>query len=174
MAPLAPPDLTVRLATADDAPILAQLVGELAAYERREDENRCTPEALRAEMTAGDRVLEAVLAFVGSEPVGMAGFFQTYSTFAARRGLYLEDLYVREAWRHRGVGAAILRQVAQVALGRDLGRVEWTTLIWNTAAIEFYEALGATPNAAWTTYRLTGAWLQKVAQGCAMRPSKQP
>ncbi|MHC5067832.1 MAG: GNAT family N-acetyltransferase [Planctomycetota bacterium] len=153
------------MATTDDAPVLAGLIAELADFERLAEINRCTPENLAAELCAEDGVLQAVVARINDEIVGMAGFFVTYSTFAAKRGIYLEDLYVRDEYRHHGVGTALLRYVANIAVERDYGRMEWTTLLWNTDATEFYEALGATPNDAWTAYRLIGGSLQRLASG---------
>lgn len=158
------PHLILREATVDDAEVLSRLVAELAAYEDLSADNRCTVEAIRDELGRGDRALEAVLAEIDGEVVGMATFFQTYSTFAAKRGLYLEDIYVVAEHRHKGVGTAILRHVVRLARERGYGRVEWTTLLWNTPAIEFYETLGATPNDAWTTYRLSGEWMERLAE----------
>ena len=156
------PVLTVRLATADDAAILNEMVAAFAAYERLP--NHSTAEALHFELSRPDRVIEAIIAFIGDKPVGFAVFFPTYSTFVAKRGLYLEDIYVKEEYRNRGVATALLKALAKVAVERDYGRVEFTVLLWNTVAIEFFETLGATPTSAWTTYRLTGEWLQKLAK----------
>lgn len=164
MAEQAPSHLQLRSAGPDDCETLARLVAELAAYEDLSADNRCTAEALRAELSGADHALEAVIAELDGEVVGMATFFQTYSTFAARRGLYLEDIYVIPSHRHHGVGTAILRHIARLARERGYGRVEWTTLLWNTPAIEFYETLGAKPNDAWTTYRLSGEWMERLAQ----------
>ena len=155
--------LTIRMADPGDAEALAGMVCELAEYERLGDINRSTVESLRAELSAPDRVLDACIALESGRPVGMATFFTTYSTFAAKRGLYLEDLFVKPEHRHKGYGTQLLRFVARIAVARDCGRMEWTTLLWNTDAIEFYEALGATPNDAWTTYRLIGDSLQRMA-----------
>lgn len=159
------PNLTLRMASADDAGILNEMVGAFAAYERLP--NHSSVEALHAELSRPDRVMEAVLAFRGATPVGFAVFFQTYSTFIARRGLYLEDIYVREDARNQGVATALLRFIAKIAVERNFGRVEFTVLLWNTVAIEFFEKLGATPTSAWTTYRLSGEWLQKLARESA-------
>ncbi len=156
------PGLTLRMATADDAVILNDMIGAFAAYERLP--NQSTAEAVRAEFARKDRVVEAVLAFLDGVPVGFAVFFQTYSTFIAKRGLYLEDIYVKEDFRNRGIATAILRSLARVALDRQYGRVEFTVLLWNTIAIEFFETLGATPTSAWTTYRLSGDWLTRLAK----------
>ena len=158
-----PENLVLRPAGPDDAEALVGMVEQLAAYENLSADNHCTAEALRHELSQSHRALEAVIAWVGDEPIGMATFFQTYSTFAARRGLYLEDIFVREEHRHYGVGTEILRYVARLARERGYGRMEWTTLLWNTPAIEFYESLGAKPNDAWTTYRLSGEGMDRLA-----------
>ncbi len=162
-------EITLRLATTDDAEVLSDMVRELAEYEHLEASNRCTPQALREELARPDG-LEAVLAECQGYAVGMATFFQTYSTFAAARGLYLEDIFVRPTYRLRGVGTKLLQHIVQLAVDRKYGRVEWTTLIWNTQAIEFYESMGAQPNNAWTTYRLSGERLHRVAQGDTFPP----
>lgn len=154
--------LVVRLATADDATILNEMIAAFAAYERLP--NHSTPDALRHELSRPDRVIEALIAFYDGKPVGFAVFFPTYSTFVAKRGLYLEDIYVKEEFRNRGVATGLLKSLARIAVERDYGRVEFTVLLWNTVAIEFFETLGATPTSAWTTYRLTGEWLQKLAK----------
>jgi len=155
--------IDIRHATAEDAGVISEMVGLLAEYERLADLNRATADSLCRELADSHGVLKAVIAFCDGHPAGMATFFQTYSTFAAKRGLYLEDIYVRNEYRHRGIGTALLRFVARFAAERDFGRMEWTTLLWNTPSIEFYESLGATPNDAWTTYRLSGESLQKLA-----------
>ncbi len=157
-----PPLLTISLAGPDDAPLLATMLQEFAAFERLP--NASTEETIRAELTASDGVLQALIARVDGQPAGFATFFQTYSTFVARRGLYLEDIYVAESYRNRGVATGLLRHLARLAVERKIGRVEFTVLLWNSIAIEFFEGLGATPNSAWTTYRLSGEWLEKLAQ----------
>jgi GNAT superfamily N-acetyltransferase len=155
------PGLVLRMATADDAATLNDMIGTFAAYERLP--NQSTVAALHEELARPDRVMEAVLAFFDGVPVGFAVFFQTYSTFIARRGLYLEDIYVKEHHRNQGIATALLRFISRIAIERNFGRVEFTVLLWNTVAIEFFEKLGATPTSAWTTYRLSGEWLQKLA-----------
>ena len=156
------PGLIVRLATVEDATVLNEMVAAFAAYERLP--NFSTVEALSKELSRPDRVIEALIAFLDGKPVGFAVFFPTYSTFVAKRGLYLEDIYVKEEYRNRGVATGLLKTLAKLAVERDYGRVEFTVLLWNTVAIEFFETLGATPTSAWTTYRLTGEWLQKLAK----------
>jgi GNAT superfamily N-acetyltransferase len=156
-----PDNLTVRLAAPDDAHVLAGMLQEFAAFERLP--NASTEESLRQELSGEAAVLQAVIAFIDGEPVGFATFFQTYSTFAAKRGLYLEDIFVPESQRNKGIATAILRFLARLAVEKKFGRVEFTVLLWNNIAIEFFEGLGATPNSAWTTYRLSGEWLEKLA-----------
>lgn len=155
--------LSLRIGKPADAAVIAEMVGELAVFERVGDQNHSTAETIAAELSASDGVLEVLLAEIGGQAVGMATFFTTYSTFAAKRGLYLEDIYVKPAFRHQGIGSALMFHLAAIARERDCGRMEWTTLLWNTDAIEFYEAMGATPNDAWTTYRLTDGSLRQLA-----------
>ncbi len=155
------PGLIVRLATVEDATVLNEMIAAFAAYERLP--NHSTAESLHNELSRPDRVIEALMAFLDGKPVGFAVFFPTYSTFVAKRGIYLEDVYVKEEYRNRGVATGLLKTLAKIAVERDYGRVEFTVLLWNTVAIEFFETLGATPTSAWTTYRLTGEWLQRLA-----------
>ncbi len=155
------PGIDVRLASADDAEAMNGMIAAFAAFERLP--NSSTVDSLRHELSRPDRVIEAVIAFLDGKPVGFATFFQTYSTFAARRGLYLEDIYVSEEHRNRGIATNILRFIAKLAIARNFARVEFTVLLWNNIAIEFFETLGATPNSAWTSYRLSGEWLAKLA-----------
>ena len=106
---------------------------------------------------------EAVIARVEREAVGFALWFHNYSTFLARPGLYLEDLFVLPDWRGRGVGAALLRHLARIAVERDCGRMEWSVLNWNEPAIGFYRSIGARPMDEWTVYRLAGDDLRRLA-----------
>ena len=163
MAPTAPAGLSMRAADINDVAEVVRLVSALASYEKRESENNLTEEALRQEFESDDCVLSAVLAEVDGQTVGMATIFPTFTTFAGKRGLYIEDLFVIPEFRGQGVGTALLRHIAKVAVDQDCGRIEWTTLLWNTPAVEFYESLGARPNDAWTAYRLSGEWLAKLA-----------
>jgi len=156
------PHLDIRLAGPDDAAVLVAMLRDFADFERLP--NASTEETLRAELGAENGVLQALIVRIDGQPAGFATFFQTYSTFVARRGLYLEDIFVLEAYRNRGVATGLLRHLARIAVDRKIGRVEFTVLLWNNIAIEFFEGLGATPNSAWTTYRLSGEWLEKLAQ----------
>jgi GNAT superfamily N-acetyltransferase len=140
----------------DEADIL-NLIRELADYERLADEVTATP-ALLAEHIFGERpVAETVLAetVAEGEAVGFALFFRNYSTFLGRPGLYLEDLYVRQLYRHQGIGRALLEHLAALARERGYGRMEWSVLDWNRSAIDFYESLGAKAMSEWTVYRLS-------------------
>jgi GNAT superfamily N-acetyltransferase len=153
----------IRAATIEDVPLLLRLVRELAEYERLAHEVSATEEDLRASMFGARPYAEAIVADVDGEAAGFALYFHTFSTFLGRPGLYLEDLYVRPAHRRRGVGEALLRRVAAVACERDCGRMEWAALDWNTPAVDFYKRLGAEPLDDWTTYRVAGESLQRLA-----------
>ncbi|MES1929209.1 acetyltransferase [Salinisphaera dokdonensis CL-ES53] len=149
-------DLTIRSAERADAALILRFVQELAVYEEAADEVVAT-EATVEESLFGDAA--SAFAFIcedAGEPVGFAVCFYNYSTWLARNGLYLEDLYVTPDARGRGAGKALLKYLARLAVEQGCGRFEWSVLNWNTPAIEFYEAAGARPQSEWTTYRLTG------------------
>jgi GNAT superfamily N-acetyltransferase len=150
-------------ATPADVGVLLALIRELAEYERLTDEVIATEERIRESLFGETPRAEAVLARVGDEVAGFALYFHNYSTFLARPGLYLEDLFVRPQFRGRGIGRALLARLASVALERGCGRFEWAVLDWNTDAIGFYESLGAKPMNEWTVYRLSGAALEQLA-----------
>lgn len=159
---------TIRSATPDDATHLVRLIHELAVYEKLEDEAEPDPDALRRHLADDARPrCEALLAVDDetSEAVGFALFFPNYSTFLTRWGVYLEDLYVQPAYRGRGIGFALLRRVAQIAVERGARRLDWAVLDWNAPAIAFYDRLGAEPLDDWTTMRLTGEALRRLAKG---------
>lgn len=155
--------LAIRPATEADVPIIASLIRALARYERLEHEVQLTDDKLRASMFGARRYAEAILAEDGGEAVGFALFFHNYSTFLAQPGIYLEDLYVHESQRGKGVGKALLIELARIAVERDCARLEWAVLDWNVDAIGFYQRLGARPNSEWTVYRLTGESLTRLA-----------
>jgi GNAT superfamily N-acetyltransferase len=153
----------LRSATADDVPLILGFIRGLAAYEKLSHEVEATPEKLRATLFPADGrpAAECVLAFADDAPAGFALFFTTYSTFLARPGLYLEDLFVAPDFRGRGLGKALILHVARLANTRGCGRLEWTVLDWNAPAIAFYESLGAQRKPEWQLCRLTGAALAK-------------
>jgi GNAT superfamily N-acetyltransferase len=156
-------NLRIVPATENDAPLILALIRELADYEKLLPEVTATEEVLRASLFGERRAAEVWLAYEDEAAVGYALFFHNFSTFLGRPGLYLEDLFVRPAWRGRGYGRALLARLAQIALERGCGRMEWSVLDWNAPAIEFYKRLGATSMDEWKTFRLTGAALSDLA-----------
>jgi len=144
--------------------VVAELIWQLARFEKLESEVVMTEELLAKGLFGTPRYAEAVIAEEEGEPIGFALFFHTFSTFLARPGMYLEDLFVLPEHRGQGVGRALLAHLAQLAIERGCGRLEWAVLNWNTEAIRFYERLGARPNSEWTVYRLAGEALQALAR----------
>jgi GNAT superfamily N-acetyltransferase len=155
-------DLRIDPATEGDLPLILQLIRALAAYERLEHAVVATEHDLRESLFGSKPSAEVVLARVGHDAVGFAVWFYSYSTFLARPGLYLEDVFVFPQWRGRGIGRAIVTYLARVAVARNCGRMEWSVLDWNETAIRFYRSLGATPMDEWTAFRLTGDALRKL------------
>jgi GNAT superfamily N-acetyltransferase len=155
--------ISIRPATPDDVPTIAFLIRALSQYEKLEHEVAMTEDKLRDTMFGPRSYAEAVLAEEDGKAVGFALFFHNYSTFLAQPGLYLEDLYVPELQRGKGIGKALLAHLAKIAVERNCGRMEWAVLDWNVDAIGFYEKLGAKPNSDWTVYRLVGDSLNRLA-----------
>jgi GNAT superfamily N-acetyltransferase len=153
----------IRSAAPADVAVILKMIRDLADYEKLADQV-IADEALLKESLFGARpAAEVLLAFAGDEPVGFAVYFHTFSTFLARHGIYLEDLFVVPSWRAKGVGKQLLARVAEIAVERGCGRMEWSVLDWNEPAIGFYKKLGARPMDEWTVYRLTGDVLKTVA-----------
>lgn len=161
------PDIHVRTATAEDASVLHEMVVELAAHEQMSHMCESSPESLHEALTSKDQALHAILAEIDGIPAGMASYFGSYSTFFARRGIYVEDIYVRPAFRYQGVGRALMRELCRQAVATGSGRLEWTTLLWNTSALDFFDSLGAQPSDVWTTYRLSGEFVEQLAHSGA-------
>ena len=159
--------MTIRIkpATPADVPIILQLIRELAEFERLLDEVQATQEQLREQLFGPRPSAEVVIARIGEEVAGFALFFHNFSTVLAKPGIYLEDLYVRQKFRGLGCGEALLRHLAQLALERNCGRLEWSVLDWNVRAIDFYKSLGAVPMSQWTMHRVTGDALTKLGAG---------
>lgn len=157
--------LLLRPATEDDVPLVLSFIRELAGYERLAHEVVATEERLRHTLFGPRPFAEVVLAELEGEAVGFALFFHNYSTFLGLPGIYLEDLYVRPAVRGAGVGRALLRHLARLAVERGCGRLEWWVLDWNEDAIRFYASLGARPMDEWTVFRLDGDALDRLAAG---------
>ena len=154
----------LRPATPADVPLILAFIRDLAAYEKLTDEVTATEAALHATLFGARPAAECVLAFTaGGEPAGFAVYFTTYSTFLAKPGLWLEDLFVRPEHRGQGIGRALLRHLARLANTRGYGRMEWSVLDWNLPAIEFYETFGARRLREWQICRLTGEALARHA-----------
>ena len=163
-------DIRILPATIGDIPLLLQFIKDLAEYEQLADACVATEEDLREHLFGPSATAHAVLAFAGDEPAGFALYFFSFSTFLARPGLYLEDLFVKPAWRKRGIGRALLAQLARIATDRGCGRMEWSVLNWNELALRVYRGIGAQPLNDWTVYRLTGESLTGLAAGAPAVP----
>jgi len=155
--------LSIDPATPQDVPLILDLIRELAEYEREPDAAQATPAQIHDALFGERSAAEAVIARVDGEAAGWALWFQNFSTWTGKPGLWLEDLYVRPQYRRRGVGKALLTWLARLCVERDYGRFEWSVLDWNTAAVEFYRALGAEAMSEWTTQRLSGEALRRLA-----------
>ena len=153
----------IRKATRQDVPLIVSFIRDLAEYERLTNEVKTDAAQLQQHLFGPRPYAEVILAHSGDLPAGFALFFHNFSTFLARPGIYLEDLYVRPEFRGQGIGRALLAHLARLARDRDCGRLEWSVLDWNERAIRFYESLGAAPMNQWTTFRLTGKALERLA-----------
>jgi GNAT superfamily N-acetyltransferase len=158
-----PTTVTLRAATPADTPQILGFIRALAEYERLLDHVVATEATLGAALFGPRPYAEVVIAEDGGTPVGFALFFHTFSTFLGQPGIYLEDLFVIPSARGKGVGRALLAHLAQLAVARGCGRVEWAVLDWNRPAIGFYERLGATLLSDWRICRLTGDALAQLA-----------
>jgi GNAT superfamily N-acetyltransferase len=159
-----PAALKIRPATAADAPLLVQLITELAEYEKLRHEVTATPEGIRQTLFGPRPFAEALIAEWNDEPAGFALFFHNYSTFLARPGIYLEDLFVRTHLRGHKIGLYMLKELAAIAQGRGCPRLDWQVLDWNKPAIDFYDRLGATARRDWLSYRMTGEPLARLSE----------
>lgn len=146
-----------------DVPLILRYIRELARYEKLEEEVVATEEILEEWLFDKEKA-EVIFAVVEGKEVGFALFFRNFSTFLGRAGIYLEDLYVEPAHRGQGIGTALLRELARIAVARGCGRLEWWCLDWNTPSIEFYRSLGAEAMDDWTVYRISGETLSKLAE----------
>ncbi len=160
--------MTIRPAGEADVSAILGLIRELAEFEKLGDACVADEALLRRHLFGAEKAAEALVAEAGdaghSTVVAYAIYFKTFSTFLARPGLYLEDLYVQPAHRHRGIGRGFLRRLAAICARHGYGRLEWSVLNWNAAAIGFYESLGARPLEGWTMYRLTGPALAAAGE----------
>lgn len=158
-------DLRIRRAGPGDCALILALIHELAAYERLAHEVVADAALLEHHLFGERPAAEVLLAETGDAAAGFALYFTSFSTFLGRPGIYLEDLYVRPAHRGQGVGRALIAALARLAVARGCGRLEWSVLDWNTAAIGFYRALGAEAMDEWTTFRLAGPALERLGDG---------
>ena len=152
-----------RYAERKDCGLILSFIKALAEYEKMSDEVVATEELLE-EWLFDKKSAEVIFACEDGKEVGFALFFHNFSTFLGRAGLYLEDLYILEDYRGKGYGKAMLKKLAQIAVERGCGRLEWSCLDWNRPSIDFYLSLGAEPMDEWTAYRVTGDTLQKLAE----------
>ena len=158
------PHFDIHAATKADVSIILSFIKKLADYEHLSHEVVASEETLRKTLFGRRRTAEVAIGYFNREPVGFVLYFHNYSTFLGRPGIYIEDLFIDEAFRRRGFGTALLCYVAGVANERRCGRLEWSVLDWNEPAINFYKKLGAVPMSEWTVFRVTGKELEKLAQ----------
>lgn len=155
--------LNIRPAEANDIPLIVQLIRELADYEKALEHAVVTEADIRRDGFSSDPKFRVVIAEWGNHAAGFALFFYNYSTWLGRAGLYLEDLFVRPAFRRKGIGKALLTYLAKKAVEEGCGRFEWQVLDWNTPAVEFYKTLGARVMDEWSTMRVSGEPLTLLA-----------
>ena len=153
----------IREATEADVPLILKFIRDLAEYERLADRVTATEEMIRRTLFGNPRFAEVLIAEEDGAPAGFALFFHNYSTFLGQPGIYLEDLFVREEMRGRGIGKALLARLARIARERGCGRVEWAVLDWNAPSIAFYRSIGAVSLDDWMIMRLTGEALERMA-----------
>ena len=156
-------NLNFRYAKEIDVALILYFIKELAAYEKMSDEVVATEELLK-EWIFEKKKAEVIFALEDGKEVGFALFFHNFSTFLGRAGIYLEDLFVKPEYRGKGYGKALLKKLAEIAVERGCGRLEWSCLDWNKPSIDFYLSLGAEQMSDWTTYRITGDTLRKMAE----------
>ena len=157
--------LSIRSARAEDIPLIAQFIRDLAEYERLAHEVRFDEAVLQAKFFGPRPYAEVLIGEIDGEPQGFALFFHNFSTFEGKPGIYLEDLFVRPEARGSGLGKALLKRLAALAVERDCARLEWSVLDWNEPSIQFYLGLGAKAMDEWTIYRVDGGALGELAKG---------
>ena len=164
---MTPDDLRIVVATEKDTPTILHMIRGLAEYERMSDRVVATEAALRQQLFGPRPAAEVSLAFVADEPVGFAVYFPSFSTFACRPGLYLEDLFIDPKWRGRGFGRQLLAHIAKMAVERGCDRMNWVVLPWNQPAIDFYRRLGAEKITEWESYGIAGEPFRRLARDTA-------
>ena len=163
-SPAPAPAVSIRPATPGDTAVILAFIRELAEYEHLSHEVVATEDLLATALFGSQPAAEVLIACADGVPIGFALFLTSFSTFLARSGLYLEDLFVRPAFRGLGLGKRLLVEVARIAVARGCGRYEWSVLDWNAPSIRFYESLGAEMHADWRRMRVTGPALEQLAQ----------
>lgn len=164
MTPDSADQLRIEPATEGDVPVILSFVQKLAEYEKLSHQVTATEELLRQTLFGKRRVAEVLIAYWGGAPAGFALYFHNFSTFLGRPGIYLEDLFVDPAHRGKGIGKALLMELAKITKERNCGRLEWAVLDWNQPAIDFYRSLGAVPLHDWTIFRVTGDELDNLVR----------
>ena len=160
-----PVSITIRPAEAHELPLVLEFIRELAVYERLEGEVQATTADLAVALFGPRPFAEVVFACLEGQPVGFALFFQNFSTFLGKPGIYLEDLFVRPQARGQGIGRRLLAWLARTTLERGYARLDWAVLDWNLPSIGFYRSLGTVAQDEWTTMRVSGAALERLARG---------
>lgn len=158
------PDFIIRKAEAADVPLILSFIKGLAEYEKLSHEVVATEDGLRETLFGENPKAAVVLGYYKDEPVAFALFFHNFSTFLGKPGIYLEDLFVKPEFRGKGFGKVMLAYLAKLAKDRDCGRLEWSVLDWNEPALKFYKSIGARKMDEWTTQRLDGVALDKLAE----------
>jgi GNAT superfamily N-acetyltransferase len=151
--------LSIRQAEVSDAALILHFIRELAIYEKAEDEVLATEQTITKTIFADDSHVNALICEQDGQPLGMAIYFYNYSTWLAKPGLYLEDLYVSLEHRGKGAGKILLKKMAQIALQKGCGRFEWSCLDWNKPSRDFYQSIGAKSQDEWVGYRMSGQTL---------------
>ncbi len=167
MADVEASDITIRAAGRDDSGLILHFIRELAIYEKAEHEVLATESSIASSLFDSGSIAHALIGEYRDEAIGFAIYFYNYSTWQAKKGLYLEDLYVSPAHRGSGMGKALLQYLARTAVKENCGRFEWSVLDWNEPAIGFYHRMGAVPQDEWTKFRLSDDDLLMVASGDA-------
>ena len=153
----------IRKATLEDIPQVLYFIKQIAIYEKMEDQVIATEETLK-EWMFNKKISQSIIISVDGKDIGFALYFFNFSTFVGKGGLYLEDLFVLEEYRKKGYGKALFRELIKIAVENDCGRMEWVCLNWNKPSIDFYLSLGAECLSEWSTYRVTGETLKKLAE----------
>lgn len=149
-------NITIRDANSSDSALILRFIKELANYEKAEHEVLATEDTIQSSLFSVESTTKAIICSIDGVAVGFAVYFFNYSTWLAKHGLYLEDLYVSAESRGSGAGKALLKYLAQLAVSKGCGRFEWSVLDWNEPAIQFYQSIGAQPQNEWVGYRLAG------------------